>query len=184
MTATRAAFTRGTTCVSCASARNARNAVLSIYYFLCSKTRLRCAGLSPRNIVDLADVLVQGFFDYLAGHVAYDLLLHLATLENKQSRDTAYSVTLRSDRAGVHVHFADLHFARISGGHLVPNGRQCFAGTAPGSPEVDHDRLLALKHFLVKVGVGNFQNCSSCHENPFNLSFGFCCPGEPAVKRT
>src|SRR5205823_14468159 len=81
-------------------------------------------------------------------------------------RDPAHAITLRSGRTAVHVHFSDLHFALICGGHFVHHRRQHLARSTPGCPEVDHYRLVALQNFLVKISICYFKNSHALHESP------------------
>src|ERR1041385_1734338 len=128
----------------------------------------------------LADVLFEGLINHVAAYVANNLVLHLAAFEDQQSRDPAHTIALRGCRTAVHVHFPDLHFALICGGHFVHHRRQHLAWAAPGCPEIDHYRLVALQNFLVKIAICYFKNSHALHEVPTPLMKNLSRP-EPAL---
>src|ERR1019366_9646339 len=108
-------------------------------------------------------VFVERLLNDVARYVADDLLFHLSTLEDQQSRNAAHAVTLRSGDIFVHVHLADLDPAAVALCHFIPDGSQGPARTAPRRPEVNQHRLVRLQHCLVKIRVRYFQNCITCH---------------------
>src|SRR5262249_16209909 len=120
--------------------------------------------ISNELLAVLPDVLVQRLLNHLALHVADNLLLHLAVLEDQQGGDAANSITLRSHRADVDVHLGDLDLALVSSGTFIHDRRQSLAGSAPRRPKIDDHGLFALEDRLVKVAVGDFQNAIACHE--------------------
>src|SRR5882724_5437939 len=115
---------------------------------------------------NLADVLLEGLFDYIARYIAHNLLLHLAAFKDQQGGNAAHAITLRSSGAAVHVHLADFYLALICRCHFVYHGRQHLAGTTPGCPKIDHDGLIALQYFLVKIAISDFKNSHALHEVP------------------
>src|SRR5579859_2641739 len=119
---------------------------------------------------DLAQDLVQRGFNLFAGHETNNLLLDLPVLENKQGRNAANTIALGSDRVAVHVHFADLDLAGVGSGNLVHNGRQGFTRTTPDRPKINQYRLIALKHCLIKISIGDLCNklrCFAGHKDYF-----------------
>src|SRR5262249_32632280 len=69
-----------------------------------------------------------------------------------------------------HVHLSDLHLALIGCGDFIDNRGERLTRATPRSPEINHDRLIALKHHLIEVAVCYFQNAIACHET-FPTSF-------------
>src|SRR6478672_9815092 len=110
-------------------------------------------------------MLVQRFLDLLFGHVADDLLFHLAALEHEQRRDAAHTVPHRSGVVAVHVHFADLDLTGVLASQLFHNGSNGAARTAPSRPKVHQYWCLRFQDILVKVLVRNFHNSVSRHSS-------------------
>src|ERR1700686_4620333 len=109
----------------------------------------------------LVNCLLNGFFR----NVAYDLFLHLPTLEHEQSRDTAHAITQGSSAVVVHVHLADFHSALVVLGQLFNNGSDGPARSAPSGPEVHQHWSLRLENILVEIRICHFKYSVACHES-------------------
>src|SRR4030088_2236263 len=92
------------------------------------------ARILDRN--DSPEVLVDGLLNRLFRNVAYDLFLHLPTLEHEQSGDAAHAIAHRSRAVIVDVHLADLHSALVILSQLFDDGSDGAAGSAPRGPEI------------------------------------------------
>src|ERR1700722_1850891 len=134
----------------------------------------RGSGLSPLTreagaynaISRLTDQLADALIDLIFGNKAHNLLRYLATLEEKQGRNAANTITHRSGRIPIHIHLHHLELAAVLHRDLVHDGRQCPARPAPGSPKIDQNRLLGLQHLLLKCRIVYFEDPWSCHVPP------------------
>src|ERR1700676_224794 len=109
-------------------------------------------------------MLVDGLLNGLFRNVAYDLFLHLPTLEHEQSRDTAHSIPHGSSAIVIHVHLADLHSALVVLGQLFDDGSDSTARSAPRSPEVHQHRSLALENVRIEIRICYLKYSVACHK--------------------
>src|ERR1700730_11636586 len=112
---------------------------------------------------DDSNVLVNRLLDRFLGHIAYNLLFHLSTLEHQQGRDAADSIAHRRGAVTVHIHFADSYLAVVVLGQFVDDGSKGTTRPTPGRPEIDQNGLIRLQNILVKIRVCHFQNSVARH---------------------
>src|SRR5262249_37488370 len=84
----------------------------------------------------------------------HGLAWFVAALENEDTRDTGDAELGGHVRGVIHVELADLDLASELIRQAVDGRPQLPAGTAPGCPEIDEHRLVALFHFLLPVLTG------------------------------
>src|SRR5690606_6825285 len=105
-----------------------------------------------------SDLLADERVELLREDVLRDDADHLvhgaAVLEEDERRDRADPVLHGHLGVVVHVELADPGLPVVLAGDLLDGRRDDAAGPAPGGPEVHEDGLVALEHFLLKVGVG------------------------------
>ena len=93
--------------------------------------------------------------ELILGHGAGMLLNGVAILEDDQRGDSADTESGRSGGILVHVHLEDLQLAGIFLGALVDDGTHGPAGSAPGSPEVDHNGKIGFQDRSLESGIAN-----------------------------
>ena len=87
---------------------------------------------------------------------ADEALDHVAAFEDHQRGNAADAVVCAAPGLSSMFSLPTLTEPRYSAASSSTTGADHAAGTAPGSPKVDQDRLRRLKNFLLKVGVGEF----------------------------
>jgi hypothetical protein len=85
-------------------------------------------GLEGTIELNLANVLVEGFFYYIAVYVSHNLFLHLAAFKDQQGGNTTHAVTLGRCRTAVHVHLSDPYFALVCRSHFIHTGASILQG--------------------------------------------------------
>src|SRR5215470_13786108 len=91
----------------------------------------------------------------------------VAALEDQNARDIRNAELRRQIRTVVYVEFADFDLARELLRHFIDGRAQSTARPAPRRPEIDYDRMFALRHFFLPILAGEFQNLGTRHKASF-----------------
>jgi hypothetical protein len=113
--------------------------------------RMRRAGRLALNVA------LKNLSDLFLGYGSYDLIGHLAILENEKRWDPSDIEFARDAHVVVDIELDDFHFAGMLASDFLDCGRQHVARTTPIGPEIDHYRLrlASVDDLSLKAGVGH-----------------------------
>ena len=120
---------------------------------------------------ELRQQLLDLFLDHILRNKAHNLIGNLAALEEQQRRNTANPEARGRSAVLIHVDLGHLQLAGLGSGNAIDDRPNGLAGTAPDSPKIHQDRLLTLKHLLIKRCIANFQNTQTSHTPPCGDAF-------------
>src|ERR1700722_1740681 len=89
------------------------------------------------------------------GDVADDAIDRLTTLEENQAGDARDLVLSGDGGVLVRIQFDELRFAGVCGCDLLDDRPEHAARPAPRCPEIYENRLAAVQHFGLEVGLRN-----------------------------